>query len=678
MMPVMRSCRRRAGGWAGTVILLLVALGLSACAREFNEFPDLDRAETAVEYEIRLEGAPDEDIAGLIEESLLVYRRQEVGAQSLGLLRRRARDDIETVQKILRSVGYFESDVDIRVDRVAELEPEPFSATGTIRETASAIGDTVAGAVDSVADLFRAPLTQEEREAEQPDIEEQDGPPPGGFARVTIEVEPGPQFTLAEHDLILFDSGPEKPPPTIPTAQQFGSPVGEAAVAEDILLAEAQAVQMLKQSGRPYAVRRARDSAADLELNTIEVATAIATGREYVFGGTRIRGAPSVSDEYLLTYKPYVAGERVDVRLLEEYQEELIETGLFDAGSVRVPEEPPVGDAAPVMVEMEERPPRTVAAGAEYATDAGPAVNASFEHRNLGRENETLRFDLFGGLEEQRFETRFRKPQFRRPGQDLTAGFLLERLDDDAYEGINAVGTAGVEREIGEFWRVGYGGLVSASFVEDEGEDETAYLAGLPVFAAFDDTDDLLDPTRGLRLRQDLTPFAGINDSEFVQFLKSDTLASTYWDITDDERYILALRGRLGSILGAGDVDDVPPPQRFYSGGGGSVRGYDDRLIGPLDEDDDPIGGRSVVEGAVELRATIWDETGIGGVLFVDAGSVSTDPWPSFDEGIQVAAGTGLRYKSPVGPLRFDIAVPVNPRDVDDAFQFYISIGQAF
>ena len=78
----------------------------------------------------------------------------------------------------------------------------------------------------------------------------------------------------------------------------------------------------------------------------------------------------------------------------------------------------------------------------------------------------------------------------------------------------------------------------------------------------------------------------------------------------------------------------------------------------------------------MELRTQVTDTFGV--VPFVDAGSVSKASHPDFEEGVQVAAGLGLRYFTPVGPLRLDVAVPLNRRDADDSFQFYISIGQAF
>jgi translocation and assembly module TamA len=119
----------------------------------------------------------------------------------------------------------------------------------------------------------------------------------------------------------------------------------------------------------------------------------------------------------------------------------------------------------------------------------------------------------------------------------------------------------------------------------------------------------------------------------------------------------------------------VPKNRRLYSGGGGSVRGYARREIGPLDAQGDPIGGRSVAEASLEMRSKLYGD--IGGVVFVDAGTVDTESVPGFGE-VQYAAGVGVRYHSPVGPIRLDVAFPLNPRDTDDAFQLYFSIGQAF
>ncbi|MEM9736106.1 MAG: BamA/TamA family outer membrane protein, partial [Pseudomonadota bacterium] len=184
-----------------------------------------------------------------------------------------------------------------------------------------------------------------------------------------------------------------------------------------------------------------------------------------------------------------------------------------------------------------------------------------------------------------------------------------------------------------------------------------------------------LNPTEGARFRAEVTPFIGAFDSEFAGFLTLDTTGSAYFDLTDEGDYVLAGRARLGTIL-SDDLDTVPQTRRLYSGGGGSVRGYAQRFIGPLDVNDDPTGGRSVIELGGELRARLFGD--LGGVIFVEAGQVDEEIFPAFSDGIQVAAGLGIRYFSPAGPIRVDVGFPVNGRDADDFFQLYISIGQAF
>jgi translocation and assembly module TamA len=257
----------------------------------------------------------------------------------------------------------------------------------------------------------------------------------------------------------------------------------------------------------------------------------------------------------------------------------------------------------------------------------------------------------------------------------LLSSFVVEREEDDAFDALTGTLTLGIQRRVSPRWVVGAGGLLEVSLISDDGTDATAYLTGVPLFAEYDGSDDLLNPTEGARFRLDLTPYAGTFDDEFAGFLVADATGSAYYDITGAKRYILAGRARLGSIL-TEEVEKVPQPRRLYSGGGGSVRGFAQRYIGPLDAQNDPEGGLSAAELGVELRAQFYGD--LGGVVFVEAGSVSQESWPDFNEGVQVAAGLGFRYFSPAGPIRVDVALPLNGRDADDAFQFYFSIGQAF
>jgi translocation and assembly module TamA len=603
---------------------------LAACAGDdFGEPLDFAPPETALEYEVALEGAPSEEVAELLEESLTLYRRQEDGAQSLAFLRRRARQDVETAQDVLRSFGWY----------AAEIETE------------------VAGGVDADrAEALRG-LGED--------------PPP---AMVAFRIAPGPRFTLTAHDFTFLDPGATPPPALAPS--EMGSPVGGPAVAAEILDAEAAAVSALREAGRPYAEFVRRDAVADLEASSIAVDSAIFAGPVYRYGPMTFEGLEDVERDYLETYRTFRPGGVWSPAELAAFQADLVETDLFDVVRVAPPEDPPPGEVAPVIVTLEERPKRTVSAGARYSTDQGPAVRAAYEHRNLLGRNEQLYGEVLVGTEEQAVETRLRKPQFGRDGQDLLAGVLARRIDDEAYEEVAVTGTLGLERELTPRLSVGAGGLLEYSVINDAGEEETFYLAGLPLFADYDGSNDLLNPTEGFRARVDATPFVGrTDDGETPVFTRIDAYGSAYRGLDAEDRYVLAGRARAGSIV-AEDVETVPASRRLYSGGGGSVRGYGERDIGPEDEDGDPQGGLSVLEAGVELRAQVYGD--FGGVVFVEGGQVSEEPFFAFDEPPRFAAGVGARYYSPVGPLRFDIGFPLNPADDHDAFQFYVSLGQAY
>jgi len=121
---------------------------------------------------------------------------------------------------------------------------------------------------------------------------------------------------------------------------------------------------------------------------------------------------------------------------------------------------------------------------------------------------------------------------------------------------------------------------------------------------------------------------------------------------------------------------DVPADERFYAGGGGSIRGYSYQSVGPL-SGGDPVGGRSLLELSTELRLRLGERFGFVG--FLDGGSAFGAAFPDFDEELLWGTGLGFRYFTAVGPLRLDFAVPLDRRHgIDDAFQVYISLGQAF
>lgn len=615
------------------VLLISVAAALGAgCSSDDSGLQSdvsLPAPETEITYDVSLEGAPSEEIAALLESSLSIFRLQEGGAPSPSFLTRRMESDRAIAQTILQSEGYFSGEYDYKVSPPAPEEGQEAAAED-------------------------APWT------------------------AIVRIEPGPEFTLLSHELILTepaDNAPEL------DAAKFGSPVGATARAENIIGAEVVAVARLQNSGYPYAEAGGRRAIADLDEHTIEVISEVSPGPFVRYGELTIKGAESVDHDYLRTYKPWEDGATVRQRHLDAYQRELAQTGLFSSVSVRLPEDPedvPADGLAPITTTAEERLPRSVTAGVRFHSDDGFSVRGSYRHRNLFGAGENLRTTLDLSVVEPELLFDFRKPQFLRDQQALISSASAGYRDDDVYTGFSSEFILGLERRLTRYWKVGAGGSIGYDNIEDdiEGVDTgRSYLLGLPTYAEFDDSNDVLNPTSGLRFRVAATPYSGTYDDEPVTFFVADSVASTYYDITGEGRWILAGRGRLGSVL-SGELETTTPTKRLYSGGGGSVRGYQRDFIGPIDDDDSPTGGLSVLEAGVELRAPISGD--IGGVAFFEGGSVSSEIVPNFEEDMQWATGLGFRYYSPVGPVRLDVGFPVNPRDIDNNFEFYFAIGQAF
>jgi translocation and assembly module TamA len=170
------------------------------------------------------------------------------------------------------------------------------------------------------------------------------------------------------------------------------------------------------------------------------------------------------------------------------------------------------------------------------------------------------------------------------------------------------------------------------------------------------------------------TPFQDLSSTD-LNFFRTRATLTHYQPVLAHPKLTLAGRLSLGSIHGAA-TGEIPADKRFYAGGGGSIRGYTYQTVGPL-LDGDPTGGRSVLEVSLESRIQIRKNLGL--VLFLDGGNVYLDTMPDPEQDLLWGTGLGMRWVTPIGPLRLDVAFPLNRRaGIDDTFQVYVSIGQAF
>jgi translocation and assembly module TamA len=380
-----------------------------------------------------------------------------------------------------------------------------------------------------------------------------------------------------------------------------------------------------------------------------------------------------------------LTGETYAPDRLERARKDLMALGPFE--SVRAD----VGDALdptgrlPVTFVVAERPRRVIGGSVAYETNYGPSVRLYWEHRNLFGGAERLRLEgevsrigtNGGGLDQMTYRAfaTLRDPGVLRRG-DLTlvatTGALRERLE--AYDRDAIVASAIVEQRRSERLTFLAGPTLDFGQSGPPGGSLSPYqIAGVLLGARYDGTDSLLDPSRGWRVNGSLTPSFSFTDSQ--PFAPLRLTASTYWDVLGDRRTILAARTTIGSFLGV-NTASIPIHMRFFAGGGGSVRGYDYQSIGPRDPaTGKPSGGGSLFEASLEWRQRVWGD--IGAVAFVDAGTVGTGSTPDWEE-IRVGAGIGLRYQTPIGPIRADVALPLIKQQGSSGYGIYIGIGQAF
>jgi len=327
-----------------------------------------------------------------------------------------------------------------------------------------------------------------------------------------------------------------------------------------------------------------------------------------------------------------------------------------------------------------ERPLHSVDVGAAYSTDLGINVNAGWHHRNLFGNAEQLNLTAgveLGGSAVQHpgynVGAQFIKPDFLTRDQSLQVDLRAVKQSLEAYDQDALIEKVGINRKFLPYWTIGVGLSAEQEKIVQEGITSHFNLLGVPLSAQFDDTNSLLDPTTGFRAGVLVTPTQSFG-SPSATFVLMQLTGSTYLDLTGSGRSVVALRGLVGKASGA-DVFSLPPDQRFYAGGSGTVRGFRYQSIGPQFADGKPTGGTAVSAGTVEFRQRILDKYGV--VAFVDAGQVTANGSP-FTGGWRVGAGIGARYYTSIGPIRLDVAIPLNREPGGDAFELYIGIGQAF
>ena len=599
------------------LLFLAAVLMLAGCGGDNGDGPILPLfglGGDGIAYDVSIEGEIDSDLRDKLEAASQLMALRKEAPASRAALRRRTAGDVEALGSVLRAEGYY---------------------------GAVAVAET---------DL--------------------DSDPVG----IELKVTPGVRYGVTKYDTV-FVGNSEGAEALVRDGRDFGFVDAMPARGEDIVAIEQALLDQLHRNGRPKAVIADRKAVVDHDAHTMTVTLQVDPGPQAVFGPLSLDGLKKVEEDYIRYVLEWPEGEQWDERELDAVRRRLANTNLFRTVHVDPADEVDGQGRLPVKAAIEEAKHRTLAAGINYSTDEEFGGELSWEHRNLFGRQERLRLSAEGSAIRQQVTADFRKPHFLSRDLTLLANVTARAQETDAYDERTGAGFAGLEKRLAEFWTLGAGLSAEYSLIEDDGVKSTYAIVGIPIHGGRDSTDDLLDPTEGTRVKLSVTPYFATIERD-INFTVFEAEASAYIGLGKEHRVVPAFRVRTGSITGAGTLD-IPITKRFFAGGGGSVRGYEFQKAGPLDADGHPIGGRSVLETGFELRWRVTDKIGI--VPFVEGGNVYDEQTPDFGEDLFWAAGLGFRYFTIAGPIRLDVAFPLNRRDgIDDEFQIYISLGQAF
>jgi translocation and assembly module TamA len=618
------------------VLALLLPPGAQAPGAQTSGAQAQEADPAVLPYKVEIAPSGDSDLDGALSAVSQLAALQDSAPTSPGGVIGRAQGDRERLQQALQSEGYWGGTAQI-----------------------------------SIAGL---PLTD-------PDLPARLEAPPEKPVPIRITVEKGQPYRIAT--ISIRATRPEEQPAVdAAAARPFGLAPGDTARAEPVLAAERILLDRLLTAGHPLATMAGRETVVDHGAKIMEIAWRFAPGPVARFAPPQVEGAVRVDADFLRRQAGRITGETYSPDRLEKARRELMALGPFGSVRARAAERLDAEGRLPTTFTVAERARHALGITAAYETNYGPSVRVYWEHRNLFGgaerlrvEGELARLGTGGALGQMTYRTGVTYTSPGVFGRDLTLiasiGALRERLEAYDRDAITAVLL--FERRLSDRLRVRAGPTVDLGATgPPDGKLSPYQIAGVLFGGRYDGTDSLLDPAKGYRLEGSISPSYSIRDAQ--PFAPTRLTASTYWDVFADRRSILAVRGTIGSLLGA-QRNNVPRHIRYYAGGGGSVRGFDYQSIGPRDEQGRPTGGASLLETSVEWRQKVYGD--IGAVAFVDAGTVGTGSLPDTSN-LRVGAGLGLRYYTPIGPIRADVALPVVREPRSSGYGLYVGIGQAF
>ncbi len=504
----------------------------------------------------------------------------------------------------------------------------------------------------------------------------------GDRLQALVRVTPGQVFTFADPKVTWVEAPPADEA-AVAAEKAMGLNIGAPGRSADVLGAEGRILATLQKRGYADALAQPREVIVDHADHTVRPDFRIDAGDLVKLGGLDLTNEGRTKRWWIENLAPWKPGDVYDPEDVAELERRLRDTAVYDSVTVSLsPADARDADGLrPVVVSVADRARRTIELGAGFSTSEGAGLDGRWTRYNRFGRGDTLRITGRLAELEQRLDAEVSLPHWRKPQRTLKVGGAVFHENTDAYEDTGVGVRADITRRFGRISFLTVGAALDASQIADN-TDVNGFVVGqernlltLTTLGAlnWDASDDPLDPKRGWRVEVRGEP-TFVTGDDSITYLKTQAQVTGYLPIAKEAKTVLAGRAKAGLIVG-GRIPSVPGSRRFFAGGGGSIRGYAFQGVGPRLSDNTPQGGLSLLEASFEVRQKVTGPWGV--VAFVDAGAVGTNEFPKTRD-FSAGAGVGVRYDLGFGPIRADIAVPLDKREGDPSFQIYLSIGQSF
>ena len=400
------------------------------------------------------------------------------------------------------------------------------------------------------------------------------------------------------------------------------------------------------------------------------------------FGETTVRGNEHVDEDFIRKQFNYREGEEYNKSFVDKTRESLYHLQLFSVVSV-LPQKDKTTllDPIPVNLYIEEAPRINTEFGAGYGTE--DKFRAFVDFTYLGFLGTARRINIYAkhsAIEPYYFSMKWTQPQVFDKKGTISINPFLKSNKEPGYEtrtyGLNLPLTYRFSKELNATFTYYYEKVKQQieegdpEFPDPEDENYLYNKSGVLLSSVFATAHPKFSPEQGVNLSMGMK----LNGYKFggdFSYLRVWGDFRTYQKVDD---LVLAFRGMIGGIHSSDDSGFIPVEDRFYSGGSNSIRGWSRSDLGPKRESGTPLGGKSILEGNAELRYPLFWR--LSGVAFIEGGNVWEKAFSYKINELAYAAGGGLRVDTPIGPVRFDVGLPL--WNEKKSPQFFISVGQAF